>query len=186
MFSFSKKGFTLIELLIVVSIIGILSTVVLASLSKARSEARVSRAQLELRQLQRIMLEFQLTNNSSLLSVTGRDCSDCVCRERGDLSQLPETDRCVTNWRGAITRIVQSTNPGQDPSGFFTDPWGSPYLLDENEGERLAHGPCRSDLVRSAGPDKSVGPETLLDPGYIPTPVDVDDVDLLLFRNLEC
>ena len=42
MYSHSKKGFTLIELLVVISLIGFLSSVVLASLNTARAKSRDS------------------------------------------------------------------------------------------------------------------------------------------------
>jgi type II secretion system protein G len=64
---FNKKksgGFTLIELLVVVAIIGILSSVVLASLNGARLKARTTRSIEDLNQL-RTALELYYNDNGS-------------------------------------------------------------------------------------------------------------------------
>lgn len=58
------RGFTLIELLVVVAIIGLLSSVVLASLNGARQKGRDARRLADLKQLQ-TALELYYSDNTS-------------------------------------------------------------------------------------------------------------------------
>jgi len=59
-----KNGFTLIELLVVVAIIGMLSSVVLASLNTARGNARDARRQQDLKQIQVALELYYNVNNA--------------------------------------------------------------------------------------------------------------------------
>lgn len=56
------KGFTLIELLVVVSIIGVLATIVLSSLSEARSRARDTKRLTQITSLQKALELYYLDN----------------------------------------------------------------------------------------------------------------------------
>ncbi len=54
------KGFTLIELLIVIAIIGVLSSIVVVSLNKARARGKDAKATMELRQIEvAAMMDFE-------------------------------------------------------------------------------------------------------------------------------
>ncbi len=60
----TRKGFTLIELLVVVAIIGLLSSVVLASLNSARAKGRDAKRESDLEQL-RTALELYYNDNNA-------------------------------------------------------------------------------------------------------------------------
>ena len=59
----AEKGFTLIELLVVVAIIGLLSSIVLASLNTARAKARDARRLADMKQLQLALELYYDVNN---------------------------------------------------------------------------------------------------------------------------
>jgi len=63
LFSSRNRGFTLIELLVVVAIIGILSSIVLASLNSARQKGRDARRISDIKQLQ-LALELSYDTNA--------------------------------------------------------------------------------------------------------------------------
>jgi len=58
-----NKGFTLIELLVVIAIIGLLSSIVFASISSAREKAQITKANVELKELKKAVELSRISAN---------------------------------------------------------------------------------------------------------------------------
>jgi hypothetical protein len=91
--------------------------------------------------------------------VTENFCSECVCRPAPgpaplDIRNIASSDTCYITWNSALTKIEAKASlaAGSLSSVYARDPWGSPYLLDENENE-AGYEPCRQDVLFSVGPD---------------------------------
>lgn len=129
-----KNGFTLIELLVVVAIIGLLSSIVLASLNSARAKAKTARSQADLRSLR--------TAIALLESDTGKWPNGCPI----ETVQNPEVF-LDTDWAGIKVRPpVGQPDPIYSPNCIWTatdqanwkgpyapntvDVWGNSYFFD--------------------------------------------------------
>jgi len=152
-----NKGFTLIELLVVVSIIGVLATVVLTALGDARTSAKISKSKMEMNQIVKAITIAQGETGDYLKDITLSGCSNCSGGRTAsfDYKNIIETDPFYLRWALSLSRIETATDGlVVGISNITRDPWGSPYGLDENEGEG---GGCGYDDLRSYGPDGMFG-----------------------------
>ena len=146
---FQKDGFTLIELLVVIAIIGLLSSIVLASLNSARTKAKYARAKVDLNQLLKLVDVARGGSAKTFGEITGSLCTECNCRGKGNAQLLPKTDSCWTTYQAAVTALNNAAQGTIVFNQVIADPWGAPYLFNENEGE----GGCYTDNILSPGPD---------------------------------
>lgn len=147
-----NNGFTLIELLVVVAIIGILATVVLASLGSARERARNASAQASLQQMRTLIAGAQVNANRTVAEMTNPGNAQGTYASCISPNSFATTS-CATDWEAAIDDIAGFYG-AESQSGFYEDPWGNPYLLNEGEGMESGN-PCVVDTLHSAGNDQT-------------------------------
>lgn len=117
-FDMKNKGFTLIELLVVVAIIGVLASVVLASLSNARTKAKVAT----------IAQQYKNLENGLLAAVVEENEGE-YWRE----TDFPSSDRLIHRM------ILVNSGDGETISNYISEgmaylPNGRPFQYD-NDGD---------------------------------------------------
>ncbi len=93
-----SKGFTLIELLVVIAIIGLLSSIVFASLNTARQKGRDARRKSDM---------VQFTKANELLY----DSTNAYAGAAGWISNWSDTSNAWTPWLAKLPIDPLSTNP---------------------------------------------------------------------------
>jgi prepilin-type N-terminal cleavage/methylation domain-containing protein len=136
-----NKGFTLIELLVVVAIIGLLASIILASLNTATAKAKTAAVKEEFTQIEDQLDNIRDTKNEVMGLVTGNYCT--ICSFSASSKANTQTSALAVN-KTSWSNLGYSSPP--------VDPWGTPYSFDENELEGSSSN-CTNDTVTSAGPD---------------------------------
>ena len=124
------KGFTLIELLVVIAIIGILSAVVLASLTTARSKGNDAAIQSDLNTIQ-TQAEIYYDSNSSSYNSTNATISACS----GTGTMFDSTNKTISN---ALQGIAN--NGGSATCSISSD--GSAYAVEVQSVSNTANYFC--------------------------------------------
>jgi prepilin-type N-terminal cleavage/methylation domain-containing protein len=120
----ASNAFTLIEMLLVIGMLGLLMAVAFSGIGQARTQARVAKANAEMRELINAWLSYEAAYDDWPTDVKG----DEVEADRGVLKELLGENPDKT-----VYLNVQLSN------NKFLDPWGSPYrlrLLQQQESEK--------------------------------------------------
>lgn len=133
------------EILMVIAIIGIIASVVMPAVNRAREKGQVAKAQIELSQVQTAM-----TTLYDDVGLYPNGASD-FCRDT-----LPADNEI--NLASTDAGLTGNTAGWADWNGPYiaeaTDPWGTPYYLDEDYQCLASTTGCKG--IADAGNDSSV------------------------------
>lgn len=121
-----RGGFTLIEMLVVVSMVGLLMTVSLASATKARTLVRRAKAEAELREMVNAWLQYQAFYGKWPEKVKGKIDVTASAKLLGPIIDSDDNENPL-----GVVFLGVPLAPGDD----FLDPWGHPYRISFDKEE---------------------------------------------------
>lgn len=156
---FEKSGFTLIELLVVIAIIGVLASIVLASLNNARRKSRDARRVTDIKQIQ-LALELYFDGVGAgqypLASATCDATTDRGLEALESNGYIPQVSRDPSNAATcyAYSSGVISSNRTTYHLGATLEDTGNPALNGDKDCDSTDNLPvCATGAVFTAGFD---------------------------------
>lgn len=119
-----KLAFTLVELLVVITIIGVLSLVIAFAIRQTSLNAKNARKEADLKSILTAIESKRAEKSTVLINITKYHDSAGDCIKNG---HTPQDATCLAR--------MKSTYQSLGFNKIQTDPWGNPYMIDENERE---------------------------------------------------
>ena len=143
----SRRAFTLVELLVVITIIGLLSTIAVVSLSSARSKARDTKRIADIRQISTAMQMYQQDNGtyprpSLLVSCSGGD-SGHFCLGHGSAGSCwtGSMPGCTALDDALAPYIAKIPDDPENATGYYGDAYVYRYSGSNSGGGYTAVAP---------------------------------------------